>query len=470
MTTWLITYPQLRLFLDGMLTMMAVYALLSFAQHRKAIYWQYALYIGAILCTFRLIDQEYANPAYRPGDRFVIVLMESLALMLYLRFATLLMDLRRHDRLSYRVATALLYLLGGHLLLDATLALGGAPYPAMRSGLYVASRLMLAVAGFFVVPRIVRLRQAIIPYFVVGSLCFAVGCTVALAINFLPAVFTRQSEQPFSFPITYMQIGVVLEVLCFTLGISMRNRQLEQAQLATQAKLIEQLRENERRQQELQRIRADIARDLHDDMGGDLSSISLLSQAAAREVAARPEEARALLRLIGESARQVLANMRQIVWSLRTPTDAGEVLPQQEPLDCRLRETAYALFEHQPTQLHLNLPTPSRIFRLPADLCRELYLIHKELLHNVVRHAAARSVYVSLTITDTYLRLLVSDDGVGFTLTHVPADSNGLSGLRQRAVDLGGELLIQTKPGRGTTCTFEVALQPEPVEVAEAVA
>ncbi|CCH01459.1 Sensor histidine kinase liaS [Fibrella aestuarina BUZ 2] len=454
MTACLVTYPQLRLFLDGMLAMMAVYALLSFAQHRKAIYWQYAFYIGCMVCTFRLVDHGYQNPHYQPGQRFDIVLSESLALMLYVRFTMQLMDVKRNDPTSYRVLQGILGLLVGYLLLDGILLLSDVSIP-VRSALYTAGRILMALAALYVVPRIVWLRQSIVTYFVVGSFFFVMGCLVALSINFLPAIFVRNPTNPFSFPVIYMQIGVALEVLCFTLGISMRNSQLEQEQLVMQAKLIEQLRENERKQLQLQRIRADIARDLHDDVGGDLSSISMLSMAADRELVTRPEEARALLRLIGESARQVLANMRQIVWSLRAPVDeaAGTALPP-EPLDCRLREAAEALFEHQFTKLHLDLPDFDAANPLPDELCRELYLIHKELLHNVLRHAKASNVDVCLQLTNQQLCLRVTDDGIGFDPANVPAQSNGLASLHQRASDLGGTLTIHSKPGRGTTCTF----------------
>ncbi|MEZ0610185.1 histidine kinase [Fibrella sp. WM1] len=456
MTTWLITYAQLRLFLDGMLAMMAVYALLSFAQHRKAIYWQYAFYIGCMVCTFRLVDQGYQNPHYQPGQRFDIVLSESLALMLYVRFTMQLMNIKQNDPTSYRVLQGILGLLVGYLLLDGILLLADASIP-LRSALYTGGRILMALAALYVVPRIVRLRQSIVTYFVVGSFFFVIGCLVALSINFLPAIFVRNPALPFSFPVIYMQIGVVLEVLCFTLGISMRNSQLEQEQLAMQAKLIEQLRENERKQQQLQRIRADIARDLHDDVGGDLSSISMLSQAADRELVARPEEARALLRLIGESARQVLTNMRHIVWSLRAPADekAG-TNAAPEPLSCRLREAAELLFEHQRTKLHLDFPDFESTHLLPDELCRELYLIHKELLHNVLRHARASSVTVRLQLTDHHLCLRVIDDGIGFDPANVPAQSNGLASLRQRANDLGGTLTIHSELGQGTTCTFDM--------------
>jgi signal transduction histidine kinase len=456
MTDVLVTYPQLRLFLDGMLTMMAVYALLSFVQHRKAIFWQYAFYVVCMLVTFRLIDREYANPNYVPGGRFEVVVAESLALLFYIRFATLLMDVRRHDHRSYHLLTAMMWLLVGHLLLS-TLLLALSASVAVQSALYLAVRVGLAGVGLCVVPRIVRLRQTIVTYFVVGSALFLLGCTVALTLNFIPALSVHQPDLPFTYPIAYMQLGVVLEVLCFTLGISMRQRQIERDQLATQLQLVDQLHENERRQQELHRIRADIARDLHDDVGGDLSSISMLSEAADRQLVSRPEEARALLRLIGESSRQVLSNMRQIVWTLReTPTVPQ---PAAEPLGCRLRETAEALFEHQSTQLHLDLPAPAAVVALPADLCRDLYLLYKEALHNAVRHAAARNIYVTLHLTDDQLRLHVADDGVGFAIAHVPAGSNGLASMHQRAADMGGSLSITSEPGRGTSCMLAVALQ-----------
>jgi signal transduction histidine kinase len=451
-----ITYPQLRLFLDGMLTMIAVYALLSFVQHQRAIFWQYALYIGCMMLTFYLIDRQYESPSYLPGDRYEVVVVESVALMLYIRFAALLMDFRLHDALSHRLTKAMLWLLAGHIALHTLLRLSNAPVP-VQSGLYVAGRVLLVGLALWVVPRIVRLKQTIVTYFIAGAICFITGSVMALVINFVPAWSARQPDLPFTYPITFMEAGVVLEVLCFTLGISMRQRQIEQIQLATQLQLIDQLRENERNQQKIQRIRADIARDLHDDVGGDLSSISMLSEAADRQLVSRPEEARALLRLIGESSRQVLANMRQIVWTLRDTTTASQ--PAAEPLSCHLRETAHTLFEHQATRIELDLPDEQRIGGLPTDLCRDLHLLCKEALHNVVRHAAANRVVVTLRLTDEQLYLHVTDDGVGFDPANVPVGSNGIASMRQRAADMGGSLLITSEPGRGTSCLLEVALQ-----------
>ena len=425
-----VTYLHLRLFLDGMLLMMAVYSALSFWQQRRIIYAYYAVYIVCMIVTFRFDDREYENPAYQPGVSYMVTLTETIAFALYIRFAMLLMDFRRNDPSSDRLLRGMLVLLAGHVVAEGWLWLADGS-ETIRSGIYIATRLLLASAALWVVPRVIRLRQPVMVYFVVGSFCFTAGCLVALLGNYVPVMVTRQPANAFTFPITFMQLGVVLEVLCFTLGLSLRNWQTERERVAVQAELIAQLQENERKQQQLQRIRADIARDLHDDIGGDLSGISMLSQAADRQVINRPDEARATLRLIGESARQVLANMRRIVWSLSlSPTTGSDFV-------VRLRETAYALFEHQLTELHIDLPSAEDCADLAPSIHREVYLMYKEMLHNAVRHASPRHVSISLVCVDAHLQLTVSDDGVGFQPSTMPGGGNGLRNLRQRARDLG---------------------------------
>ncbi len=447
-----VTYPHLRLFFDGMLLMMAVYAALSYWQQRKAVYGYYAVYIVCMIITFRYDDLEYENPAYQPGVSYMVTLTETVAFALYVQFAMQLMNFRQNDPPSHRLLRVMLMLLGGHMIAEAILYLmdGSAQ---LRSVIYVATRLILAAAALWVVPRVLRLRQPVMIYFVVGSFIFTTGCLVALWGNYVPALFTFQPANAFTFPISFMQLGVVLEVLCFTLGLSLRNWQTERERGIVQAQLIAQLQENERKQGQLQRIRADIARDLHDDIGGDLSGISMLSQAADKQLVTQPDEARATLRLIGESARQVLTNMRQIVWSLSASPSTGD------DFVFRLRETAYALFDSQPVELLLDLPTATDCSEIASDVHRAVYLIYKEMLHNTVRHASARHVSVSLTCVEAYLRLTVSDDGVGFDPLATRAGSNGLTSLRQRANDLGGNLTIRSSPGEGTTLSLTCSIR-----------
>ena len=445
-------YTTLRLFLDGMLSMMALYSLLSYFQQRKAIYWQYALYIACMVLDLRLSDFGYAQPDYQPGAFYPETLVESLAYIFYIRFAILLINPAEKDPFIDRMMKRLVGAFVVALALDTALLLLDVAVP-VRSAVYMATRLAISAFGLYLVPRIFRLRDAVVSYFIAGTLLLLIGSIAALLSNYLSPGVSSKLTNAFMFPVAFLQVGVVGEVLCFTLGMSLRNRQTEREKIRYQAQLIEQLRENEQKQAKLQRIRDDIARDLHDDVGSDLSSISLLSQAATRQVEKQPDAARATLTTIGQMARQVVVTMREIVWSLNSAQTSVD------SFGFRLRETAETLFEHHPTRLHIDFPAADSDWVLPAEGRRDLFLIVKEVLHNVVRHAGAANVFVAMWVEQNRLYLTIRDDGRGFVEpTGSSSAGNGLRNMRQRADALGGQLTLVSRPGEGTTVAFRCPL------------
>ncbi|MFD2569535.1 histidine kinase [Spirosoma soli] len=445
-------YTTLRLFLDGMLTMMGLYALLSYFQQRKAIYWQYALYIACMVIDLRLSDVGYAKPDYLPGAFYPETFVETVAYMLYIRFTILLINPAEQDPIAYRVMQALIIAFAIALALDTVLYLANAS-AAVRSGIYMGERLLMTLVGLYLIPRFFRLRNNVVSYFIAGSLLLVLGSIAALLTNYLPPENRLQPDNAFTFPVTLLQIGVVGEVLFFTLGMSLRNRENEREKIQYQAQLIEQLRENERKQERLQRIRDDIARDLHDDVGADLSGISLLSQVAARQVDEQPDQAQATLKVIRQRTRRVVATMREIVWSLNSAQTS------LESFSYRLQETAGQLFEHQSTVLHLQLPVDDADWTLPAEGRRDLFLMVKEMLHNVIRHADAQNAYLTLWVEQNMLCIAVRDDGQGFVVQlNGNRVGNGLRSMQQRAAAINGQLMIESIPGIGTTVTFRCPL------------
>ncbi len=186
----------------------------------------------------------------------------------------------------------------------------------------------------------------------------------------------------------------------------------------------------------------------------------MLSSVAARQIATQPDDARVTMNLIGETARRVVTSMREIIWSLNATH-----LSVESTL-FRLRETAYTLFAHQPTELHLELPVDLRENDIPPESRRELFLMFKEILHNAVRHAQAQQVQVQMIVRDQMLCMTVHDDGIGFDVAASEHSGNGLASLYQRADALGGQLNIDSEPGRGTTVYFcgPVIARSEPTE------
>jgi len=200
----------------------------------------------------------------------------------------------------------------------------------------------------------------------------------------------------------------------------------------------------------VERVRTQIAADLHDDVGASLSRISLLSEIAKSRRGDDRDEA---LSRIGEVARTLSSRTREIVWSMNPRFD------DLESFVVRLRETASELLDDRGISWNLVVPDLTARVRLRPDVRRHLLLVYKEALLNVVRHATASRVSLSLGLAAGRLGGEIRDDGCGFAPDELSRHSgSGLQNIESRVAELGGRLEIQSSPGGGTVLHFEIGL------------
>jgi signal transduction histidine kinase len=203
------------------------------------------------------------------------------------------------------------------------------------------------------------------------------------------------------------------------------------------------------RLQALAKLRGRIAGDLHDEVGSNLGSIAVLSELSQREPAL-PKNVRRRLTQIHQVSRHTAAAIRDIVWFIN---------PEFDTLDdmvARMREFAVAEFGALPYQFEAPARLPQQ--RLSLALRRNVFFAFKEMLHNLVKHAHATQARIRLDVTRDRLCLEVTDDGQGFEPA-LARTGHGLKSLRQRALDLGGRLDIQSQRGQGTTITLHARLR-----------
>jgi signal transduction histidine kinase/streptogramin lyase len=202
----------------------------------------------------------------------------------------------------------------------------------------------------------------------------------------------------------------------------------------------------------LERVRARIAADLHDDLGATVSRMAVLSEVARRQVASAPREAVRLLEEIGASARALLDTTTDIVWAIDPRRDDAASLV------ARVREFGAGLLEPKGIAWEFHASPEAEALRLDPEQRRQLLLIFKESLHNIARHARCAAAAVSISTRDGRLRAEIRDDGCGFEAD--PAETgHGLVSMRARAVRLGGELRIDSRPGEGTRLVLDVPLR-----------
>jgi signal transduction histidine kinase/ligand-binding sensor domain-containing protein len=203
-------------------------------------------------------------------------------------------------------------------------------------------------------------------------------------------------------------------------------------------------------------MRTRIAIDLHDDIGANLTKIAILSEVAQQQLGhkidANGNGKDNLLGSVAEISRESVSAMGDIVWAINPKKDSLIGLTR------RMRQYAEEILERRDIILEFVAPNPDPDVKLDANVRRNLYLIFKECVNNIVRHSSAAAVKIDFKLADRELILQISDDGIGFDATR-EYDGNGLLNIKKRAGDCGGQLEINSAAGAGTKSSLRLKLK-----------
>ncbi len=253
-------------------------------------------------------------------------------------------------------------------------------------------------------------------------------------------ILVRQKSQLRNRNLTlYGAVGVLvlLSIIAFQLWQQYRQVKREKQ---LQEKLLRQESENE-----LQQERLRISRDLHDNLGAELTLISsALAQKAYRAKAIEEQQS---LNSIGENARRAMDELRGTIWAIRGEGDTAESLA------LRLRDFANR-FEHS----EINIEVFPEVGELPLMPTRtlNLYRIAQEAIHNAVKYAPNSKIAVAFRQMGEQLQLTIEDQGPGFNPT-TTARGYGLHNMQERAAEMKGTCNIQST-GKGTQVLVQVPI------------
>jgi signal transduction histidine kinase len=278
-----------------------------------------------------------------------------------------------------------------------------------------------------------------------GSYRFEViGCNHAGIWNEAGATF-RFAVLPFFWQTLSFRVTIIA---LFTLGVvaivryvSFRRLHLRMLHLEHQAAL--------------HRERARIAKDIHDDLGANLTQIALLGELADQDRDA-PARAGERIRQISGTARQAIKSLDEIVWAVNPRNDTLAHLIDyagQFALD-------YLRVAGIRCRLDFPATPPSR--EISTDVRHNLFLVIKEALHNTVKHARATEVWLRVHAGSDGLHISIEDNGRGFSETHTANGADGLHNMRQRVDEIGGVCTIESRQGAGTTLKIKLPWSRKP--------
>lgn len=201
----------------------------------------------------------------------------------------------------------------------------------------------------------------------------------------------------------------------------------------------------------LQNVRNSIATDLHDDIGSSLTNISILSELGSKNIS-HPVKARQFLQRISEEVQTSSQAMDDIIWSVNSHNDS-----LQETM-ARMRRYAAELFDNSETNCHLQLDENTGHKKLSMEQRRDVYLIYKEAINNIHKHADAKNVWIEVDQNQNHLCMQIKDDGKGFNTNSI-THRNGLKNLRSRAEKWNGKINISSEENKGTTIEINIPLK-----------
>ena len=197
--------------------------------------------------------------------------------------------------------------------------------------------------------------------------------------------------------------------------------------------------------------KARIAREVHDELGQMLTVLKLETSMCELAYADLDPGLRDRLNSMKRLIAQLFQLVRDVATALRPPIlDAGIA----SAIEWQARR-----FEAR-TQIPCLVQVPDNLPSLPDATAIGLFRILQESLTNVMRHAEAHTVELSLTLSDDVLCMRIADDGKGFDLRAERPASFGLVGMRERVLIMGGQLHLDTLPGEGTTLRIHIPLDP----------
>lgn len=217
-------------------------------------------------------------------------------------------------------------------------------------------------------------------------------------------------------------------------------------------------RSREERLAELQRVRTRIATDLHDDIGSSLTQIAILSEVAQQSIKGNGA-ALTPLKSITTVSNELVDAMSDIVWAINPEKDHLQDLIQ------RMRRFASDVLLAKGIALDFDAPSYAPDIPLGANTRRGVFLIFKESLANIVKHASATQVHVQFDFCPEQLTLTIFDNGCGFEVDKLSdglftdqKGGQGIVSMKKRAAQMNGRFDLTSKVGTGTTMRLNLSL------------
>jgi signal transduction histidine kinase len=436
---------------SGMMLMMIIYSLAVYLQNKNDEFLFYALYASCtsillFLIPFLAMMSSSFNFIY---IEYVDLMILCASVFFYLAFMSRFLDTRqKHPFLEKLFKT-------GHALIIVLMLIYSAIYFFTEKFLIlsvlenICKEFFLVIGLVFIIYGI-RSKDKLMKYLVAGNFALIFLGLLSLIILISGVTITKNSNWSLlNRPLFYYESGLVIELMLFLSGLAYKNR----LDIAERVKERERLKmENERKEFEKQiavmaaqqEERDRISADMHDELGSGVTAIRLMSEIVKSKM---KDQTLPEIDKISNSANELLNKMNTIIWTMKSSNDT------LESMIAYIRAHATEYFDGTPIRCTINTPEQIPAVEMSGEKRRNIFLSVKECLNNILKHANATKVSITITTGNNKFILEVADNGIGMD-GKGRRFGNGLTNMRRRMEVINGSLNIAREDG--TRLRFEL--------------
>lgn len=301
------------------------------------------------------------------------------------------------------------------------------------------TKILFLLLGVASIKLALERKDRLFSYIAIGNGMLVFFSFISLIIQFLPIKHTNF----FNAPVSYYNTGIVLELSFFLLGLTYKNRRELIKEIKKQGafKLENEKKDFETKLAVLtaqQEERNRISADMHDDLGAGMTTISLYSELAKTKLANNPIPE---IDKISAASNDLLNKMNAIIWSMSSSNDSlGNTIGY-------IRSYALEYFEDTGINCSIEIAENLPNIEVKGEIRRNVFLVVKEALNNILKHAKASEVSIKLVRVENSLTLCIQDNGRGIDMDKVRPFGNGLKNMKKRMADIGVEFTIENSNG-----------------------